>query len=258
MRRSLRRPLAVVSSTVAVALLLTASAEAQRKKAAPPPAKKKPAATAPAKPKPDATKPAEEATTTEEKSPTEEGKARQEVRRRGHRVDLRLFFDRERLTVRRRQRQAGHARPRGGDTRLSATSWLYGRRVRHAPQLRFSAAPPRPTSRSESFRSRTLPAASPRASWEASDTRSPLGSTYKVPPAGSTTSTKLHHQGHAVFGRRPGQLHLRNQLGRCSCRVRDAELCGRIDLLRPPTTPMRACPMSLTSSSGRACRRASA
>jgi hypothetical protein len=74
MRRSFRRPFAVVSTTVAVALLLTASAEAQRKKAAP--AKKKPAATAPApapaqaKPKPDTTKPAEEAQAAEEKKPT--------------------------------------------------------------------------------------------------------------------------------------------------------------------------------------------
>jgi hypothetical protein len=73
MRRSLRRPFAIVSTTVAFALLLTVSAEAQRKKAAP--AKKKPAATAPAptqaKPKTDTTtKPADESPATEEKKPT--------------------------------------------------------------------------------------------------------------------------------------------------------------------------------------------
>jgi hypothetical protein len=60
MRRSLRRPFAVVASTVAAALLFAAPADAQRKKT---PAKKKPAATAPAKPKPDTTKPATTDTT---------------------------------------------------------------------------------------------------------------------------------------------------------------------------------------------------
>jgi hypothetical protein len=79
MRRSLRHPLAVVSSTVAIALLLTAPAEAQRKKPAPAPAaaakKKPPAAPAPAKPKPDTAKPAPD---TEETKPTKKAPVAEE------------------------------------------------------------------------------------------------------------------------------------------------------------------------------------
>jgi hypothetical protein len=185
MRRSLRRSLAVVSSAVAVALLLTASAEAQRKKAAPP-AKKKPAATAPApaKPKPDTTKPAEEAPAAEEKKPTKKP-AEEETEKPK---------EPEKETAPEKPAETGGTKPvmvdlgvgiRGFQRHLGYNQDYYGT----LPKYDLNGAP------EADLTLGLFPIKTSNGNITAGIVGSlgyafALGSTYKMPPAGSTTTTK--------------------------------------------------------------------
>jgi len=186
MRRSLRRPLAAVASTLAITLLLTASAEAQRKKT-PAPAKKKPAATAPAKPKPDTTKPATDTDDTkpakktpaaaaaeeDTEKPTKEAESSKEPERASERGTKPVIVDIG-VGIRGFQRHLGYK-----------DDW---RGV--LPAYDLSGAP-------EAVLALGLfPIKNGSGSITAGIIGSfgyafALGSTYKVPPAGSTTSTKF-------------------------------------------------------------------
>src|SRR6266851_5044266 len=187
MRRSFRRPLAVVSSTVAVALLLTVSAEAQRKKPAAPAGKKKPAATAPAKPKPDTTKPAEEeAPAAEETKPSKKTPAAEEETEKPKEA-AKKEEEPERPSE-------GHNKPvladlavglRGFQRHLGYMNDYYG----VLPSYDLGGAP------EADIAIGVFPIKSATGSITAGIVGSfgyafALASTYKAPPAGSTTGTK--------------------------------------------------------------------